>query len=176
MLESVGAEGSARATETPWYLSWPGCCGLDRDRGRLSAAAAYASAVTVTVCPGGGTGRVRGGRPQGGWQLMARTYRQLLVDVAQVAFHGVKRHEQRLGDLGVAHPASSQLGYPALAGGQRSKPGQGGTPCSAASSMTMRTSLSAATSWPRRTLTAARTQAATVSPATEPCDRAQANS
>src|SRR5207249_7935944 len=46
------------------------------------------------------------------------------------------------------------------------------TSCSAARSMTVRTSLSAATSSPRRALTAARTQAASASPATEPCDRA----
>src|SRR5215475_15120206 len=73
-------------------------------------------------------GRVRDGRLQRGWQLGARTYGELLVDVAQVAFHRVQRHEHRLGDLGVAHPARGQLGYPALAGGQRLQPGEWGTP------------------------------------------------
>ena len=48
--------------------------------------------------------------------------------MAQVAFHGVERHEHRLSDLRVAHPARGQLGYPALAGGQRLQPGKGGTP------------------------------------------------
>src|SRR5262245_13648371 len=110
---SVPVGARIRTTEAPWYLSRPARPGSAGNRRTLLIRR---------------DGRVGDGRSQGGRQLGAGTDGQLPVDVAQVAFHGVERHEHRLRYLGVAHPARSQLGYPALAGGQRLKPGEGGPP------------------------------------------------
>jgi hypothetical protein len=47
---------------------------------------------------------LRGSGPEGGRELAAGVDGQLLVGVSQVTFDRVQRDEQRLGDLGVAHP------------------------------------------------------------------------
>ena len=51
-----------------------------------------------------------------------RTDLQLGVRVAEVRLHRLLRHEQRLGDLAVAHPVGGQLRDAALARGQRVDP------------------------------------------------------
>ena len=76
----VPREGCVRATEAPWYLSLPGHVGPDPAGAGFSVPAGASSANGAV--PGGhlhsrltlSYGRVRGGRPQGGWQLAAGTY------------------------------------------------------------------------------------------------------
>src|SRR6185437_15933519 len=74
-----------------------------------------------------GTGLSRRVSQRGG-QLGAAADRQLLVGVAQVPFHCVEGHEQRLGDVRVTDPARGHFGDAPLACRQRLRPGQDGPP------------------------------------------------